>query len=129
GEAARLLNGTEIFASIDIQQDRFDAIRKLHTLFSNGESCVVVLKGCGTLIFDGQVMKVNNLGNASMATPGMGDVLSGICIGLMTQDITITEAVELSVCLHAAAADCIAKDKTRGLLASDVVTALPKVLH
>ncbi|MBL4711844.1 MAG: NAD(P)H-hydrate dehydratase, partial [Gammaproteobacteria bacterium] len=120
GEAARLLNGTEIFASIDIQQNRFDAIKKLHALVNTVESCVV-LKGSGTLLFDGQVMKVCNLGSAAMATPGMGDVLSGICIALMAQHIKITDAVELAVCLHAAAADYIAKDKTRGLLASDVV--------
>jgi len=126
GEARRLLSK---ISSTDVQVNRFDAIRNLHNLFKEAESCVVILKGSGTLIYDGHSIKVCNAGNAAMAAPGMGDVLSGISIALMAQNIKTTDAAELAVCLHASAADSVVEDKTRGLLASDVVTALQKVVQ
>jgi len=138
GEAARLLSGNALsgkvlsgaqtLSSKDIQQDRFTAIKALHVLFKESESCTVVLKGSGSLIFDGQCIKVCALGNAAMAAPGMGDVLSGIIIALMAQGINLSDAAELGVCLHASAADEVVQGRTRGLLASDVVAALPGVL-
>jgi hydroxyethylthiazole kinase-like uncharacterized protein yjeF len=129
GEAARLLSQETPLNSADIQQNRFDAVRKLHLLFNDSESCVVVLKGSGTLIFDGQTIKVCSLGNAAMAAPGMGDVLSGIVIALLAQGIKVSDAAELGVCLHAFAAQSVTQDKTRGLLASDVINELPNVIQ
>jgi NAD(P)H-hydrate epimerase len=129
GEAARLLSQETPLNSADIQQNRFVAVKKLHLLFNDSESCVVVLKGSGTLIFDGQTIKVCSLGNAAMAAPGMGDVLSGIVIALLAQGIKVSDAAELGVCLHASAAQFVTRDKTRGLLASDVINELPNVLQ
>jgi len=123
GEAARLLR------DVDVQQDRFEAIKRLHKLLDNKQPGVVVLKGSGSIIFDGQTLKVCTLGNAAMAAPGMGDVLSGICIALMAQLNNISDAVELAVCLHSAVADKLVGGKTRGLLASDIIDALPEVLQ
>lgn len=133
GEAARLLSNDQRCSSADIQNNRFAAIRKLHALFAGSESCAVILKGSGTLLFDGQTIKVCALGSAAMAAPGMGDVLSGITIGLWGQNIPVDAAAELAVCLHATAADSITglatEGSTRGLLASDIVRALPGVLQ
>jgi NAD(P)H-hydrate epimerase len=134
GEAARLLSSRllsndQALGSADIQQDRFAAVTALHVLFADSESCMVVLKGSGSLLFDGQLIKVCALGNAAMAAPGMGDVLSGIIIALMAQGLNNNDAAELGVCLHARVADEVAQGRTRGLLASDVVAALPGVLR
>jgi len=123
GEAARLLH------DVDIQCDRFEAIKRLHKLLDNEESGVVILKGSGSLIFDGRTLKVCALGNAAMAAPGMGDVLSGISIALMAQLNDISNAAELAVCLHSAVADKLTAGRTRGLLASDIIKALPEVLQ
>ena len=133
GEAARLLSNEkvleEVLNSADIQSNRFDAAKKLYDLFSDSKTCVVVLKGSGTLILDNHSTKVCSLGNAAMAAPGMGDVLSGIVIALMAQGIDISDAAELAVCLHASAAQSVTQDRTRGLLASDVINGLAKVLQ
>lgn len=129
GEASRLLAKTQIQGSQGVQHNRFCAIKELYELFKESESCSVILKGSGTLLFNGHTIKVCNLGSAAMAAPGMGDVLSGIVIGLMAQNIKLTSACELAVCLHAAAADLVTQDKTRGLLASDVIDKLPLVLQ
>jgi len=129
GEAARLLSTTSSLNSAGIQADRFAAIKQLFQLFDTSESCAVILKGSGSLIFDGQQIKVCARGNAAMAAPGMGDVLSGIVIALMAQKIEISDAAELGVCLHAAAAESVSQGKTRGLLASDVINELAKVIQ
>ena len=129
GEAARLLSAGKTLNSADIQKDRFKAAKKLHDMFDTGGSCVVILKGSGTLIYNGETLKVCSLGNAAMAAPGMGDVLSGIVIALMAQGINISDAAELGVCLHASAAGLVVDDKTRGLVASDIIGVLPKVLQ
>lgn len=129
GEAARLLSVTSALNSADIQADRFAAIKQLFQLFADSESCVVILKGSGSLIYDGRQIKICALGNAAMAAPGMGDVLSGIVIALMAQKIETGDAAQLAVCLHAAAAQSVTQGKTRGLLASDVIDALAKVIQ
>ena len=46
GEAARIL-GVKV---VDIQNDRYEAARKLHEIFN----CIVILKGSGTVIYDGK---------------------------------------------------------------------------
>lgn len=125
GEAGRLLS----VDTTEVQKDRFEAVKRLHAQFKESKSCTVILKGSGTLIFDGQMIKVCNRGSAAMSAPGMGDVLSGIVIALMAQHIEISDAAELAVCLHSSAAQWVSGDKTRGLLASDVVDALPEVLR
>lgn len=128
GEAARLLSINEKTSTAGIQLDRFSAAEKLHILFDGCDSATVLLKGSGTLIYDGHITIVCNLGSAAMSAPGMGDVLSGIVVALMAQHIEPMHAAEIAVCLHATAADLVSRGKTRGLLASDVVAALPELL-
>jgi len=129
GEAARLLSTETELNSADIQKNRFDAVKKLYEMFDTGEPLSVILKGSGTLIFNGKKVKVCSLGSPAMAAPGMGDVLSGIVIALLAQGITLSDAAELAVCLHAAAAEKVIDGKTRGLIASDIIDFLPKVLQ
>jgi hydroxyethylthiazole kinase-like uncharacterized protein yjeF len=119
GEAGRLLKQK-------IQKDRFDAIKKLQNSLAPGS--VVILKGYGTLIYDGLHMHVCGHGNPAMATAGMGDVLSGIVIGLLAQGMTMPEAADFGVCLHASIGDGLATGRSRGLLASDIVNALAEKL-
>ena len=119
GEAARLLNTT----SADIQADRFGAIRQLQKNFGG----VFILKGPGTLIFDGRTMFVANVGNAYLATPGSGDVLSGIVGALLAHGLAPLEASALAVCLHGKAAD-LALERNGGLqlIASDILALIPE---
>lgn len=129
GEAARLLStGSKELSAAEIQANRFQAVRDLYALSAHrarpGITHTVVLKGSGTLLFNGSETAVCALGSAAMAAPGMGDVLSGIISALMAQGLDTDRAARLGVCLHAAAADSLTADKTRGLLASDVVDVL-----
>jgi hydroxyethylthiazole kinase-like uncharacterized protein yjeF len=126
GEAARLLG----VSTAEIQADRFTAIRNLHNRYGG----VIVLKGAGTLIFDGETIALCADGNPGMATGGMGDVLSGVIAGLLAQAeslmLTPFEVAQYAVCLHARAADLAAADDgERGLLAGDLLPYLRELIN
>lgn len=121
GEAARLLKtGTQ-----QVQNDRFKAVRQLYQQYG----CTVLLKGSGTLVYDGDVITVNTTGNPGMATGGMGDVLSGVIAGLIAQGQSLSQAMRNGVWLHGAAADCATENGQRGLLASDLLSYIHKLVN
>jgi hydroxyethylthiazole kinase-like uncharacterized protein yjeF len=123
-EAARLLNMTVA----EVQADRFSAVRKLQKKFN----AVVLLKGAGTLIAiaDNDKIMVCPYGNPSMATAGMGDMLSGIIGGLLAQGLELSQAAQLGCCLHSAAADIAVEERgARGLVATDIKGPLVAILN
>jgi len=124
GEAARLLG----VSTAIVGQDRFQAVRQLAESI-NGTA---VLKGAGSLIAScpsSSGVGVCMAGNPYMATAGMGDVLSGLIGGLAAQGLDPERAAQLGVFLHATAADYWVEANGRCLIATDIVTALPKVMQ
>ncbi len=121
GEAARLLGCTVE----DIQVDRFAAIKALHRETGG----VVVLKGAGTLIYDGARMRLAKVGNPGLARGGTGDVLSGLIGGLLVQGLDAMDAATLAVCIHGDAADlAVVETGIRGLLATDLIPYIRELL-
>ncbi len=122
GEAGRLLD--ESVATL--QADRFAAVNHLQQRYGG----VVILKGPGTLMDDGEAQYLCSAGNPGMATGGMGDLLSGIIGALLAQGLSQSDAARLGVYLHATAADrCAARQGERGLLATDLLAELPMLLN
>lgn len=123
GEAARLLGST----TAQVEADRYAAVRALQTRFGG----VVVLKGAGTLVCDGQApVGVVPYGNPGMASGGMGDVLTGVIAALWAQGLPALPAAALGACLHGAAGDAVATRRgERGLLAGDLLEVLPALLN
>ena len=122
GEASMLLGVT----IEEIEQDRFSSVRDLHEKYGG----VIVLKGAGTLIYDGQSIYVCNAGSPAMASGGMGDVLTGIISSLLAQGQSLIDAAKTGVLIHSVAADRIAKrEGPVGLLASDVIQEARRVLN
>ncbi len=121
GEAARLL-GT---SNAEVQNNRSAALSALQQRYGG----VVVLKGAGTLIgMAGQEPVQCLAGNPAMASAGMGDVLSGMIAGLLGQGLSLLEAAQAGVVLHASAADrVVTKQGSRGLLALDLLPELAQM--
>ncbi|MBC8019736.1 MAG: NAD(P)H-hydrate dehydratase, partial [Methyloceanibacter sp.] len=117
-EAARLLQRS----AAEVQADRLDAAR----LLAQRWSCVVVLKGSGTIVAaPGHLPTIIGSGNALLATAGTGDVLAGMVVGLLAQAMPAFEAASAAVWLHGAAAI----DFGPGLIAEDLPETLPSVLR
>lgn len=122
GEAATLL-GTSVR---DVQSDRRAALSALADTYGG----TVVLKGAGTLVSarDGAPW-LCTAGNPGMASPGMGDVLTGIIAALLAQGLEPGAAARAGVEAHARAGDLAAIDGERGLLASELMAELRGVLN
>ena len=122
GEAARLLN----CSVAEIQADRFEAVNQIQQRYGG----VIVLKGAGSLISDGQQTWLCARGNPGMASGGMGDVLSGVIGGLLAQGLALMDAARIGVDLHAHAADRLARQYgERGLAASDLIPEIRRLLN
>jgi hydroxyethylthiazole kinase-like uncharacterized protein yjeF len=122
GEAARLL-GVSV---PDVQSDRLSSTKALANQFGG----VCVLKGAGTVVVAPNALPmVCDKGNPGMATAGMGDVLSGVIGGLMAQSIPLNEAAKLGVLVHAMAGDLAAKEGERGMIASDLLPYLRRLMN
>jgi hydroxyethylthiazole kinase-like uncharacterized protein yjeF len=119
GEMARLLK----IGTAQVNADRISAARRLSDL----TGACVLLKGARSVVAGprGEVF-VNSSGNAGMATPGMGDALSGMVGVLLAQHVAPLDALVLCVYLHGYAADRVATRMGRiGYLTGDVIEDLP----
>jgi len=86
---------------------------------------IVVLKGAGTVVTDGQKVYINKTGNPGMATAASGDVLTGVIIALMGQGLSNFDAAVLAVYIHGLAGDIAAERYGQvGLIATDILEAL-----
>ena len=90
----------------------------------------IVLKGHYTMTVrpDSKVY-INSSGNAGMATPGSGDVLTGVISALIAQNYAADWSVVLGVYLHGLAGDLAAQEHgTYGMIAGDIVNHLGKAI-
>ena len=126
-EAARLLR-TDVAT---IEADRYAAVEELSRKFK----ATVILKGSGTLIkcYQGNTtynpIHLCDLGNAGMATAGMGDVLAGLIAALIAQKLSIHSASKFGVFTHALAGDLAASNGQVGILASDLLWFIKRIIN
>jgi hydroxyethylthiazole kinase-like uncharacterized protein yjeF len=100
---------------------------------------VVVLKGAGTIVSDGQHTWVCEAGHACLATGGSGDVLTGLIAGLVAQHVQLApipgalslyDAARIAVLAHARAGELWAHENaSAGLRARELADLLPGVLE
>jgi NAD(P)H-hydrate epimerase len=123
GELARLLG----ISSEAVGRRRLRSAREA----AERANAVVVLKGDDTIIArpDG-VAAVNDLSAPGLATAGTGDVLSGVIGAYLAKGLDPFVAACAGVRRHAAAGRVAAAEHgPDGVIASDVVGALPRALQ
>ena len=119
GEFARLTG----LSTAEVQASR----ESLAVQFAQRHGVVLVLKGAGTVITDGQRITINQTGNPGMATGGTGDVLTGLITSLIAQGANPFDAACLGCHLHGLAGDLAAEQLgPPGLIASDLPRFLPQ---
>ena len=122
GEFKRLVGEDDI--------DESDRIGLART-FSATWNAVVVLKGMPSIVgTPGGRVFIGPPGNPALATAGTGDVLAGSIVGLLAQGL---EPEDAAVCaLHVGTAAAESYTATHGvssMMASDLLAAIPIVLH
>lgn len=117
GEAARLLNTS----TNTVQSDRYSAAEKISGLFS----ATVVLKGNGSICYNGQRGWVNSIGGPFLATPGSGDVLGGMIAAFLAAGQSPLAAAALGIYLHADAGEMAARRHGGPIIASDIIEKIP----
>jgi ADP-dependent NAD(P)H-hydrate dehydratase / NAD(P)H-hydrate epimerase len=116
GELARLL-GHEVDAH------RLEAVQAAAERFG----AVVLLKGADTLVAaPGEGVLVSASGTPALATAGSGDVLSGVVAAFLAKGMDARIAAAAAAFAHGRAAGLVPHQ--RGVVASDVVAALPQAL-
>lgn len=95
------------------------------TKFAEMTNSIVVLKGAGTVVTDGERVFVNDTGNPGMATAGSGDVLTGVITALTGQGLSLFDAAVLGVHAHGLAGDAAAKIHGQiSMIATDIIDHL-----
>lgn len=134
GEHKRLASALKLPEAGQDDASRLNACESL----ARRVGCVVVLKGAGTVVSDGQQSWKCDRGHPCLATAGTGDVLSGLLGGLLAQHARPTSRPRLSIfelaCLgveaHAIAGELWAKSHAQaGLVARELADLLPKALE
>jgi NAD(P)H-hydrate epimerase len=122
GELARLL-GT---GSTAVQAHRLHSARRA----AAAASAIVVLKGDDTLVVDPDGgVAVSRGGAPALATAGTGDVLSGVIGAFLSKGMDPFHAACAGVHVHVGAGRLAAATiGTEGVIASDVIDALPRAL-
>jgi NAD(P)H-hydrate epimerase len=89
----------------------------------------LILKGRVDIITDGARTKLNRTGNPGMTVGGTGDVLAGIVGGLLAKGVTPFNAARMGAFINGYAGDLAFREKSYGLMATDVVEKIPEVLR
>lgn len=105
-----------------------DDFERLETAIEKAatQQIYIILKGHYTaVITPGKMVYFNTTGNAGMAKAGMGDVLTGIITGLISQRYSLPEAALLGVYLHGLAGDiAAAKYSQQAMQASQLADSI-----
>ncbi len=123
GEFARLTG----LSTSEIQRDRAGCAAAFAAAHPH---LVVVLKGAGTIVTDGERVFTNTTGNPGMATGGAGDVLTGVVAALIGQKLDAFDAAVLATYIHGLAGDVARENSGEvGMIAGDIVDALADAFY
>jgi NAD(P)H-hydrate epimerase len=119
GELARLLGESSAW----VDANRLEAARRCADRYG----AVVLLKGADTIVVGpGGEPIVADAGPPSLATAGTGDVLTGVIAAFLAKGLDAGTAAAAGAIAHGRAAALV--EPQAGLIASDVVAALPRAL-
>jgi ADP-dependent NAD(P)H-hydrate dehydratase / NAD(P)H-hydrate epimerase len=119
GELGRLL-GRE---SAWVDAHRLEAVQQAAETYR----CVVLLKGVDTLVAaPGEGVLVSSSGTPALAVAGTGDVLTGVVAAFLAKGLDARLAAAAAAFAHGRAAQLV--PYARGVIASDLIAALPEAL-
>jgi len=133
-DALSAIIGMEILTPAIITPHKGE-FRKLDSEYGGPESLAramnvtLLLKGHVDTITDGNATRYNRSGTPAMTSAGTGDVLSGAVAALLSKGLSTMEAASLGAFLAGKAGEYAFKDKSYGLIATDLIDEIPHVLR
>ena len=89
---------------------------------------VLLVKGAYDVVSDGERTRVNRTGNPGMTVGGTGDVLAGVT-GALACVLAPEHAAAVAAFANGRAGDAVVEERGFGLLATDLIDALPRALR
>ncbi len=89
----------------------------------------ILLKGKIDIISDGKEVALNRTGSPYQTVGGCGDTLAGICGALMARNINPFKVAQAAAFINGKAGEVVAQREKEGLLATELIEAIPEVLH
>ncbi len=112
-----------------IKKDKIENKLKEAEEFTEKYGVNLILKGADTIITNGEKTYINDGANSGMAVGGMGDVLSGIVVGLISQGYDILEAGKIAVFLHSYIGKELLNDMSEeAILPTDIIDNIGKAI-
>jgi NAD(P)H-hydrate epimerase len=102
--------------------------RELVTEFAAELGHTLLVKGAYDVVSDGDRTRVSRTGNPGMTVGGTGDVLAGIT-GAFASRMSTVDAGGLAAFVNGRAGDAVYESHDGGLLASDLLGAIPSALQ
>ena len=97
--------------------------------FAKKHSVTILLKGQDDIITNGDATYTNSKITPCMTVGGTGDVLSGLTAGFLSRNKNIIESASAATFVNGAAGEILQKEFGNHILASDLISTLPKVLN
>ena len=115
----------------DIQADRAAvAAAFAKTYFNPAVGGVLLLKGAGTVITDGETVLINPTGSTALSKGGTGDTLCGMLCAFLAEGASPLDAAMIAAYVHGLAGERAAEVYSDyGVLAQDVSAFAAKVLR
>jgi len=88
----------------------------------------ILLKGKTDIISNGKEVAIDKAGTPYMTVGGCGDTLAGVCGALLARGINIFEAAQAAAYINGKAGEIAAKKFGEGMMATDLIEAIPEVL-
>jgi NAD(P)H-hydrate epimerase len=96
--------------------------------FAKKHSISILLKGQDDIITNGDITYTNSTLTPCMTVGGTGDVLSGLIAGFLSRNKNIIESASAATFVNGAVGKILQKEFGNHILASDLISTLPKVL-
>ncbi|MEF8813086.1 MAG: NAD(P)H-hydrate dehydratase [Halovenus sp.] len=108
----------------DDWRDRRDRIAEFAATLGH----TLLVKGRYDIVSDGERTRVNRTGNPGMTVGGTGDVLAGVT-GAFAARLPPVDAGGVAAYVNGRAGDAVADERGAGLVASDLLDAIPEAMQ
>jgi ADP-dependent NAD(P)H-hydrate dehydratase / NAD(P)H-hydrate epimerase len=107
------------------REDRIKVVQEEANRFGS----TIILKGETDIISDGRRVAIDKIGSPYMTVGGCGDSLAGICGALLARKVEVFEAAKAAAFINGAAGEIAAEKLGEGMMATDLIEAIPEVLR